>query len=835
MVQPLSFEEINNVSENQSSGYKESDTDDEIVNINEVTLKIGDLFNDWESVQVIIDSYAKQNGFVVNKSRKDVDPVDKSIIRRRVYICWKSGTHQSKKVEDISLHRDCTSYKTDCSWQANFYLGKNTNLIRLTKFIQEHNHQCDPKTIEFAPKNLRLPQQIIDKIEHYTTNGNLGAEQQYKLLVQEYPQYNIAKKNLYNAIQKFRGVRIHDETDAAKMLLYLLKQREDDPDYVVIPRLEGPANELTGLFWMTSQQCNDLWPKFHDVVVYDTTSKTNRYEMALSLFVAIDNNYKTRIVAQALTKYENQTDFNWILQCILQATNDLPPKVLFTDSDPAIIAAVQVVYPQTRHLLCVYHLLENVKKKAKSKLRGELVSSFVTDFYTMRNSYSEEQFDKKYQEMLIKYEPCRPYLEKRIYPSRDSWARYCISKIFTAGIESTQRVESINGIIKKLVDRGTLLKELVTAIEREFDKESQYTRINDYYGSNPSVGLPSIYKTIFKELDSVLQANLLPIPLSIQRAQMNQSLLYQANLISIDQVKDDEGNSNNILENPHDILEHSHDIPQIRLRDLLNGISYNDIIELWKVSYIGSKTAKPHYVIILEDSTMLCTCMFIVNQGMICRHQFRVLIQSDNAIFHISHIHTRWFNSDSDPSTNSTGFITIVNGERKHTAIPLSYMNQLRTDNVYTPTIREKVNKKVQFGAAMSIAKTSIQIAVAENVTAELIGILTQFIMKYRRCTGLSIEATNNISCTDLSNDTQETSTQDDRQPLTILPEVTNPEYHKPKGRPPKRYKSAIEDNHVTSGKSDVQKTCSYCSEKGHNIRGCLKHKADSSANKENE
>ena len=134
--------------------------------------------------------------------------------------------------------------------------------------------------------------------------------------------------------------------------------------------------------------------------------------MALSLFVALDNNYKTRIIAQALTKYENQANFNWILQCTLQATNNLPPKVLFTDSDLAIIAAIQAVYPQTRHLLCIYHLLENVKKKAKSKLRGEAASSFVTDFYAMRNSYNEEQFDTKYQEMLTKYEPCRPYLEK---------------------------------------------------------------------------------------------------------------------------------------------------------------------------------------------------------------------------------------------------------------------------------------------------------------------------------------------------------------------------------------------------------------------------------------
>ena len=224
--------------------------------------------------------------------------------------------------------------------------------------------------------------------------------------------------------------------------------------------------------------------------------------------------------------------------------------------------------------------------------------------------------------------------------------------------------------------------------------------------------------------------------------------------------------------------------------------------------------------------------MFIVNQGMLCRHQFRILIQSNKVIFHISLIHTQWFNSN--PS-DSTGFLTIVNGEIKHTAIPLSYMNVLRTENVYTPIIKEQVSKKIKYGTAMSIAKTNIQIAIMKDATAKLIRILTQFIMKYRRSTGLSIEATNNFAGIDLSQDSQGTATQDDRQPLTILPEVSNPEYHIPKGRPPKRYKSAVENIRVMSGKSDVQKTCSYCSRKGHNIRGCLKHKADSSANKENE
>jgi transposase-like protein len=110
--------------------------------------------------------------------------------------------------------------------------------------------------------------------------------------------------------------------------------------------------------------------------------------MALSLFVGIDNNFKTRVLAQALTKYETQADYIWILHCTLKATNDLSPLVLYTDGDPAMLAAVQVVYPQTRHLLCIYHIMENIKKKAKALLRSDMVKNFIEDFYHMRNSYS---------------------------------------------------------------------------------------------------------------------------------------------------------------------------------------------------------------------------------------------------------------------------------------------------------------------------------------------------------------------------------------------------------------------------------------------------------------
>ncbi|PKK59729.1 hypothetical protein RhiirC2_794410 [Rhizophagus irregularis] len=88
--------------------------------------------------------------------------------------------------------------------------------------------------------------------------------------------------------------------------------------------------------------------------------------MAFSLFVAIDNNYKTRIVVQMLTKYKNQADFN--CQCILQTSNNLPSKVIFTDSDSVIIAAVQ---PKNMAHLAKYTNIINLDEVTQHNINGK--------------------------------------------------------------------------------------------------------------------------------------------------------------------------------------------------------------------------------------------------------------------------------------------------------------------------------------------------------------------------------------------------------------------------------------------------------------------------------
>ncbi|GES74899.1 hypothetical protein GLOIN_2v1774632 [Rhizophagus clarus] len=83
--------------------------------------------------------------------------------------------------------------------------------------------------------------------------------------------------------------------------------------------------------------------------------------------------------------------------------------------------------------------------------------------------------------------------------------------------------------------------------------------------------------------------------------------------------------------------------------------------------------------------------------------------------------------------------------------------------------------------------------------------------MKYHCNTGFGLKET----C-DLSSETQSTNWI----LLTNLDNntnynISNPEYYRLKGRPPKRYKSSIEEN---TFKYTSSKMCSYYSDKRHNI-----------------
>ena len=202
------------------------------------------------------------------------------------------------------------------------------------------------------------------------------------------------------------------------------------------------SNTLTHLFWMTPSQL-ELWYQYSDIVVQDVTCKTNRYDMALSLFVVLDENRNIRLAAQALIIDETKESHEWTFEQINIATNDMHPQVIITDADPAVHAAIRSTFFKSYPMHCTFHISQNLIKRL-SRLLGEKFHEFSIQFHTVRNTLQKSLFESKWQALVNQYPEAQQYLVNVLYNTKETWAHPWTCRHFTAGLHASSPVESIN-------------------------------------------------------------------------------------------------------------------------------------------------------------------------------------------------------------------------------------------------------------------------------------------------------------------------------------------------------------------------------------------------------
>jgi len=205
------------------------------------------------------------------------------------------------------------------------------------------------------------------------------------------------------------------------------------------------------------------WITYHDVILNDNTHKTNQHNMLLSLFVAVDNHFRTRLVAQALVNDETKETYEWLLKSTLRATNHAP-RVFITDSDPGMDAAIDSQYSTTYPLHCLYHISQNLLCNLKAPL-GSIFNDFLTDFYMCQNILSPVDFDSQWNNLIVTYPKAANYLNSELYSSKERWAKAYMTKFFMASISSTSWVEGENSVIKNTLHGLPSLCELATVLD----------------------------------------------------------------------------------------------------------------------------------------------------------------------------------------------------------------------------------------------------------------------------------------------------------------------------------------------------------------------------------
>ncbi|KAL0239519.1 hypothetical protein GEMRC1_009627 [Eukaryota sp. GEM-RC1] len=81
---------------------------------------------------------------------------------------------------------------------------------------------------------------------------------------------------------------------------------------------------------------------------------------------------------------ETQQDYTWALQQFRDLSN-IVPGVFVTDRELALMNALNEVYPETKHLLCLWHIKKNIEAKGMKYIKdpqeleafNELISALV--------------------------------------------------------------------------------------------------------------------------------------------------------------------------------------------------------------------------------------------------------------------------------------------------------------------------------------------------------------------------------------------------------------------------------------------------------------------------
>ena len=134
---------------------------------------------------------------------------------------------------------------------------------------------------------------------------------------------------------------------------------------------------------------------FGDLFAFDTTYRTNRYEMKCAPFVCMNHHAKNVMVRCGFLMNEKIESSVWLFETFLEAMGNVQPKIMTTDQAFSMANAIEKVFPLAKHRLCTWHILENSKKNiGHLRVLGGFVDKF--DHILMRCD-TEAEFNFRWQ------------------------------------------------------------------------------------------------------------------------------------------------------------------------------------------------------------------------------------------------------------------------------------------------------------------------------------------------------------------------------------------------------------------------------------------------------
>ena len=328
--------------------------------------------NNREALQEI-NKLVKPLGYaiVIADSQKSPAEVKNKLVLR----CSKGRKSQNTK--PTKTRPGAESKRVDCPFKAIARLNEDAKWTITEMLDPEHNHAGDLEGAISRHRQYAMTDDVKKSIRAQLT-GNSTSSEILSFIQSKYdhdPNNPIlGAKDIFNYLATLRNERLGNMTPIQALNVSL----HNDPDWFVKVQLDSVTQQVQYLFFC-NKASKEMLLHNGETLILDCTYKTNLYSMPLVIGTGVTDLNISFYAAMCFLKGEKLEDYCFLIRAYkeLYQELDIPlPEVWFSDGELNIpVAIAQEIGDSAVHILCCWHLEQNVLTNCYKHFRGRTDSN----------------------------------------------------------------------------------------------------------------------------------------------------------------------------------------------------------------------------------------------------------------------------------------------------------------------------------------------------------------------------------------------------------------------------------------------------------------------------
>ncbi|XP_012836749.1 PREDICTED: protein FAR1-RELATED SEQUENCE 5-like [Erythranthe guttata] len=443
-------------------------------------LTVGQIVTSPENAYLLYCEYGRIKGFSVRKGKQEYFHDNSRELYMKEFECSCKGTKDEKR-SNKGKQPIYLKMETRFGCRARLRVGRKKNEEwKVVIFDIEHNHDMVAPDQSYMLRSARNISYVKGDTLKALVDAGFSVANAYSYMQQEsHGRENVgfAKKDAYNYINRLaKDHKQVDDGDAAELIRYF--KNKSNEDALFYWDFQVDENNRMCNFFFRDGRCRLDYEVFGDVLSIDTTYKTNKYNLICAPFTGINHHKNNVMFGLAFMSNETESSFQWLFSTFLESMGGKQPESVFTDQCQAMMNAVEIVFPNSLHRLCQWHICQNAPSHFGSLNNN---SEFKNMFYKcMEFCESEEEFENVWSKMIADYNPYDHSWLNNMYKLRNKWSTAFSKHRFSAGLKATSRSEGTNSTLKVGGKSTHSLFECVVRFEKVQNTWRQDERENDF-------------------------------------------------------------------------------------------------------------------------------------------------------------------------------------------------------------------------------------------------------------------------------------------------------------------------------------------------------------------